>query len=105
MFLSLRAKRSNLSLGVPPLNPEEPKSFTHPYKRTPRPAISVIVYDLATMEAIHKKSHLKLRTVLAAWWEADGKGAYLRVRWTLEIGTSDYDGSEQLICEFWLDQF
>ena len=25
-------------------------------------------------------------------WEADGKGAYLRVRWTLEIGTSDYDG-------------
>jgi len=25
-------------------------------------------------------------------WEADGKGAYLRVRWTFEIGTPDYDG-------------
>jgi len=26
------------------------------------------------------------------WWEAKGKGAYLRVRWTLKIGTSDYSG-------------
>jgi hypothetical protein len=25
-------------------------------------------------------------------WEADGKGAYLRARWMLETGTSDYDG-------------
>jgi len=26
------------------------------------------------------------------WWEAKGKGAYLRVRWTLKNGTSDYSG-------------
>ena len=27
-----------------------------------------------------------------ARWEAKGNGAYLRVKWKLEIGTSDYDG-------------
>ena len=32
-------------------------------QKKPRSAISVIAYDLATMEAIHKKSHLKLRIV------------------------------------------
>ncbi len=26
------------------------------------------------------------------WWEAKGQDAYLRVRWTLKTGTSDYSG-------------
>ncbi len=26
------------------------------------------------------------------WWEAKGHGAYLRERWTLKTGTSDYSG-------------
>jgi len=27
-------------------------------------------------------------------WEARGNGAYLRVKWELETGTSDYDDME-----------
>ena len=29
-----------------------------------------------------------------AGWEAKGNGAYLRVKWKLEIGTPDYDDME-----------
>ena len=61
----------------------------------------ILMCALSSYNAIWVKFPLRQSIVVSltstasletAGWEAEGNGACLRVRWTLEIGTSDYSG-------------